>query len=1043
LESGGASGAPTDAQYVTLATNATLSDERVLTAGTGITLTDGGAGSTATIAISSAVATLTGSQTLTNKTLTSPVISTISNTGTITVPTATTTLVGRDTTDTLTNKTVTAPLLDSYYDIAEIADPANPAANRLRLYMDDTDEHLKAIDSVGNVTDLFTAGSGAPANSQYVTLSTDGTLSNERVLTAGTGISLTDAGAGSTVTAAIDSTVATLTGSQTLTNKAVNITDNTFTATSRATGDLIKDNGTKYARFGIGSANQFLKVNSGGTDIAYAALDVTLDSAALTTTNTKTVTNKTIDALLNTVENTGAFKYTIYRDGSTYYCRNNLSGAVEVSNSDPLTVLQFPLTNGGSCWVQEGDYELTGSPSVYLDFPVEPLYCEFYMDVNAWLVVPNGYAGTVIRIKNSATQHSTRHKLGVNITEAGGSATAVSDWTGILIEASGNTIKGVYDTRIVYGYLEFPGIGIKYNNDATCTSGFLTANFASNVLIWGPKTAGIDFGMDVTYTLTPDVNGIHRHRFRDITIQAISGRSDSCVGVRNVRHRDMTFDGVYCADFTTGSTATIHADADSIIIDGGSMTVTGKYTDNSTAQTVKIRDQYRHTQVSRITPGQSGASIDIVPTATTNTMSWYNSATTERFWIRKDGGTNEVYLDSIKQSAAGALRPIVVRMNDVDGATVTESFRVLTDARLQVFTNKFALLDSGGDHEYNFLTGNLAADRNITYPVLTGNDVPVFEAHSQTLTNKTIAAGSNTISGIVDANISAHTSTKITITSKSLLNSAILYNDVDNNLGAHYVNITEMAEPAAPSANNLRLYMDSADEHLKHINSVGRIIDITSLVGPIRSGGKKYGQFVGTSTAAGFGIFTTFTTTGTLAVGFDSTNGTYNGLTTSTVNGNGANMRFANPYTQRSFNPYLGVRFLVGTATNNRIHIGFKTTPFTAVTDDTDDPLATISGIMLVQRAADTNFFICTNDGDANSTFTDTGVAVNTSIHTIEFRAVGDTKFQWALDGGTWTDITSNIPGSTTAIGFLAGVQNDDGTAHTLRIYNIETSSDK
>ena len=50
-------------------------------------------------------------QTLTNKTLTTPVISTISNTGTITLPTATDTLVGRATTDTLTNKTLTSPTI--------------------------------------------------------------------------------------------------------------------------------------------------------------------------------------------------------------------------------------------------------------------------------------------------------------------------------------------------------------------------------------------------------------------------------------------------------------------------------------------------------------------------------------------------------------------------------------------------------------------------------------------------------------------------------------------------------------------------------------------------------------------------------------------------------------------------------------------------------------------------------------------------------------------------------------------------------------------
>jgi hypothetical protein len=47
------------------------------------------------------------SQTLMNKTLTAPIISSIANTGTITLPTDTTTLVGRNTTDTLTNKIIT------------------------------------------------------------------------------------------------------------------------------------------------------------------------------------------------------------------------------------------------------------------------------------------------------------------------------------------------------------------------------------------------------------------------------------------------------------------------------------------------------------------------------------------------------------------------------------------------------------------------------------------------------------------------------------------------------------------------------------------------------------------------------------------------------------------------------------------------------------------------------------------------------------------------------------------------------------------------
>lgn len=88
-------------------------DSETLTIAGGTGVDTSGSGNTLTVAIDSTVATLTGTQTLTNKTLTTPVISSISNTGTLTLPTSTDTLVGRDTTDTLTNKTLTSAVLNT------------------------------------------------------------------------------------------------------------------------------------------------------------------------------------------------------------------------------------------------------------------------------------------------------------------------------------------------------------------------------------------------------------------------------------------------------------------------------------------------------------------------------------------------------------------------------------------------------------------------------------------------------------------------------------------------------------------------------------------------------------------------------------------------------------------------------------------------------------------------------------------------------------------------------------------------------------------
>lgn len=71
-------------------------DSETLTVSGGTGIDSSATGNAVTLAIDSTVVTLAGSQTLTNKTLTAPVISTISNTGTLTLPTATGTLATTD-----------------------------------------------------------------------------------------------------------------------------------------------------------------------------------------------------------------------------------------------------------------------------------------------------------------------------------------------------------------------------------------------------------------------------------------------------------------------------------------------------------------------------------------------------------------------------------------------------------------------------------------------------------------------------------------------------------------------------------------------------------------------------------------------------------------------------------------------------------------------------------------------------------------------------------------------------------------------------------
>jgi len=205
------------------------------------------------VAIDATVATLTGSQILTNKTLTSPTI----NTGTIslganltmgayslvfegstadayettltvtdptadrtiTLPNATDTLVGLATTDTLTNKTLTSAVLNTGVSGSAIKDEDDLTSDSATHLA--TQQSIKAyVDAQVTAQDLDFQGDSGGA------LSID--LDSETLTIAG-GTGLDSVGSGNSITLNIDATVATLTGSQTLTNKTIDSASNTLT----------------------------------------------------------------------------------------------------------------------------------------------------------------------------------------------------------------------------------------------------------------------------------------------------------------------------------------------------------------------------------------------------------------------------------------------------------------------------------------------------------------------------------------------------------------------------------------------------------------------------------------------------------------------------------------------------------------------------------------------------------------------------------------------------------------------------------------------
>jgi hypothetical protein len=129
-----------------------------------------------TIPASVTLVSTDATQTLTNKTLTSPVIGTILNTGTLTLPTTTDTLVGRATTDTLTNKTISG----SNNTLSNIA---NASLTNSSITFGST---AQALGSTVSALNGVSIGATTASTGAFTTLSASTSLTTPLVTNAGT-----------------------------------------------------------------------------------------------------------------------------------------------------------------------------------------------------------------------------------------------------------------------------------------------------------------------------------------------------------------------------------------------------------------------------------------------------------------------------------------------------------------------------------------------------------------------------------------------------------------------------------------------------------------------------------------------------------------------------------------------------------------------------------------------------------------------------------------------------------------------------------------
>ena len=187
----------------------------------------------------------------------------------------------------------------------------------------------------GTITNAQLANSSLTINSTVISLGGSGTITaaNPNALTIGTGLSGTSYTGASAVTIAIDSTVATLTGSQILTNKSMSGSTNTFTN--------IPNSALTNSSVTIGTTS----ISLGGTSLTLGGL-TTVTLTQNPTNALDAATKQYVDAAVSNVNYHAACNYATTADlGAVTYSNGSSGIGATLTKTTPFATLAI---DGGS-----------------------------------------------------------------------------------------------------------------------------------------------------------------------------------------------------------------------------------------------------------------------------------------------------------------------------------------------------------------------------------------------------------------------------------------------------------------------------------------------------------------------------------------------------------------------------------------------------------------------------------------------------------------------------------------------------------------------